>query len=85
MTKTRENADYPNREFLDLESGNFDQTVASTGKTTFNGSADFAGNLTVSALGETAWSRLKPQKVQQPFRQWRVDSGTFRTVDINAE
>ena len=45
MTKTRENADYPNREFLDLEGGSFDQTVRSTGKTTFNGSAEFAGVL----------------------------------------
>ena len=37
MTKTRDNADYPNREFLDLEAGNFNQTVKSTGTTTFNG------------------------------------------------
>ena len=52
MTKTRENADYPNREFLDLESGNFDQTVASTGKTTFNGSAEFAaGKIALNSTG----------------------------------
>ena len=37
MTKTRENADYPNREFLDLEASAGNQTVNSTGETTFKG------------------------------------------------
>ena len=41
MTKTRDNADYPNREYLDTEAGNFNQSVKSTGTT------DFAGDVTV--------------------------------------
>ena len=41
MTKTRDNADYPNREYLDTEAGNFNQSVKSTGTT------DFAGDVTL--------------------------------------
>ena len=56
MTKTRENADYPNREFLDLEGGSFDQTVRSTGKTTFNGSASFAGRVTADVKDDNPFA-----------------------------
>ena len=86
MTKTRENADYPNREFLDLEVGAGDQTVASTGKTTFKGDVVVGNtNLMSDGLGEFKKLNVENQvEIDSRGSALVVGGGNYSIQSVNA-